>query len=107
MSSSTFSQSNVWYEDVLLVIDPTSGLVEKEYGKNPIIVFKFSTASINIPEFMQSLFVFIDFSALWPTEDRATVGADVFNGISVSNVEDELYVTGKKWDRIFKVKLEV
>ena len=25
--------ANVWYEDVLLVIDPATGTVEKEYGK--------------------------------------------------------------------------
>jgi glutamine cyclotransferase len=24
--------ANVWYEDVLLVIDPETGVVEKEYG---------------------------------------------------------------------------
>jgi Glutamine cyclotransferase len=31
-------------------------------------------------------------------------GADVLNGISVSDQEDVLYVTGKNWDRMFKVR---
>lgn len=26
--------ANVWYQDVLLVIDPVTGIVEKEYGKS-------------------------------------------------------------------------
>jgi glutamine cyclotransferase len=29
--------ANVWYEDVILVIDPATGVVEKEYGKSPSI----------------------------------------------------------------------
>jgi Glutamine cyclotransferase len=31
-------------------------------------------------------------------------GADVLNGISVSDQEDVLYITGKYWDRMFKVR---
>lgn len=69
--------ANVWYEDVLLVIDPETGKVEKEY----------------------------DFSDLWPQEERRKNGADVFNGISISEDPDVLYVTGKKWNRLFMIKL--
>lgn len=68
--------ANVWYEDVLLVINPETGVVEKEY----------------------------DFSTLWPKGDRPS-GTDVFNGISVSADPDILYVTGKKWNRMYRVKL--
>lgn len=70
--------ANVWYEDVLLVIHPETGVVEKEY----------------------------DMSALWPKAQR-NKGSDVFNGISVSDDPDVLYVTGKKWAQIFKIKLLV
>uniref|UniRef100_A0A7R9WV78 Glutaminyl-peptide cyclotransferase n=1 Tax=Craspedostauros australis TaxID=1486917 RepID=A0A7R9WV78_9STRA len=69
--------ANVWFEDVILVIDPETGKVEKEY----------------------------DFSNLWPRAERKKAKANVLNGISVSEEEDTLYVTGKLWDRIFKIKL--
>mmetsp|Transcript_21200 Transcript_21200/g.52160 ORF Transcript_21200/g.52160 Transcript_21200/m.52160 type:complete len:359 (-) Transcript_21200:29-1105(-) len=69
--------ANVWFEDVLLVINPETGETEKEY----------------------------DFSMLWPEDERKQKGADVFNGISISDDEDILYVTGKLWNRIHSVKL--
>lgn len=71
--------ANVWFEDVLLVIHPETGVVEKEY----------------------------DFSALWPKRERKSMGADVFNGISVSSPDkpNQLYVTGKLWDRIYEIEL--
>lgn len=62
---------------MLLVINPDTGETEKEY----------------------------DFSMLWPEEERKKKGADVFNGISTSDDEDVLYVTGKLWDKIYSVKL--
>jgi glutaminyl-peptide cyclotransferase len=41
---------------------------------------------------------------LYPEVQRNT-DADVFNGISVSEDPEILYVTGKRWDRMFKIKL--
>ncbi|KAL7536283.1 hypothetical protein ACHAXR_007046 [Thalassiosira sp. AJA248-18] len=41
-----------------------------------------------------------DMSSLWP-EDERNRGADVLNGIALGN--DHVLITGKKWDRIFKV----
>jgi glutaminyl-peptide cyclotransferase len=70
--------ANVWYEDVILVIHPETGVVEKEY----------------------------DMSQLWPKAQR-NQGADVLNGISVSEDPDVLYVSGKQWAQIFKLKLLV
>lgn len=46
-----------------------------------------------------------DFSELFPKRQRRKLGCDVFNGISVTEDPDILYVTGKKWDRMFKVQL--
>jgi len=66
--------ANVWMTDLLLIIHPETGIVEKEY----------------------------DFSNIFT---KRPIGTDVFNGISVSDHPDILYVTGKKWDRMFKVKL--
>eukprot|EP00980_Cylindrotheca_fusiformis_P028411 scaffold22599_cov139-Cylindrotheca_fusiformis.AAC.2 len=71
--------ANVWFEDVILVIDPTTGKVEKEY----------------------------DFRKLWPKEERNHHKADVLNGISISEDDDILYITGKLWDRIYSVRLNV
>jgi len=69
--------ANVWYEDVILVINPETGVVEKEY----------------------------DFSLLWPKFKRKEKKADVLNGISISEDPNILYVTGKLWDRMFRVQL--
>lgn len=69
--------ANIWYEDVLLVIDPESGRCESEY----------------------------DFSSLWPENVRRKERADALNGISISDEVDVIYMTGKLWDRMFKIRL--
>mmetsp|Transcript_25584 Transcript_25584/g.70399 ORF Transcript_25584/g.70399 Transcript_25584/m.70399 type:complete len:480 (-) Transcript_25584:8-1447(-) len=69
--------ANIWYEDVILVIDPETGIVEKEYN----------------------------FDSLWPKSERRGNGAGVLNGISISADPDVLYVTGKMWNRMYKVQL--
>mmetsp|Transcript_5900 Transcript_5900/g.12499 ORF Transcript_5900/g.12499 Transcript_5900/m.12499 type:complete len:396 (-) Transcript_5900:1791-2978(-) len=68
--------ANVWYKDIILSIDPTTGFVDKIW----------------------------DFSLLWPFQERPR-SADCFNGISVSDVEGEIFVTGKQWSKMFRVKL--
>ena len=45
-----------------------------------------------------------DLSEIWAGDERNEHGADVLNGISVSQDEDLLYITGKQWDRMFLVK---
>ena len=54
--------------------------------------------------FLWLLFLCVDFSQLWPQEERHQQGANVLNGISVSADEDIIYVTGKYWDRMFKIR---
>ena len=68
--------ANVWYQDIILVIDPESGECTHEY----------------------------DFSTLWPKHERKH--ADVLNGISISGEDGVLFVTGKFWDRMFRVRLK-
>ena len=103
--------ANVWYEDVLLVIDPETGKVEKEYGTSCCVVFPFASSRTIVGSYFVCfslpifLLDFIDFSDLWPQEERRKNGADVFNGISISEDPDVLYVTGKKWNRLFMIKL--
>ena len=69
--------ANIWYEDVILVINPETGVVEKEY----------------------------DFSQLWPKFERRKARADVLNGISISEDPNTLYFTGKLWDRMYSIQL--
>lgn len=45
-------------------------------------------------------------SQLWPKQDRAHEGADVLNGISISKDEGIFYITGKKWNRMFRLKFD-
>ena len=49
-------------------------------------------------------FIIADMSEIWAGDERNEHGADVLNGISVSQDEDLLYITGKKWDRMFLVR---
>lgn len=70
--------ANVWYEDVILVIDPVTGACESEY----------------------------DLSMLWPRVERRMARADVLNGISVSKDDGILYITGKNWDRMYTMRLK-
>lgn len=70
--------ANVWYKHVLLVINPTTGLVEKEY----------------------------DFNDIWETAGLTpNVDAEVFNGISITDDPDTILVTGKWWSNMFRIKL--
>uniref|UniRef100_A0A7S4IT15 Glutamine cyclotransferase n=1 Tax=Odontella aurita TaxID=265563 RepID=A0A7S4IT15_9STRA len=69
--------ANVWYEDTILVIDADTGKVESEF----------------------------DFSTLKSKSNRRKENADVLNGISISEEEDVLLVTGKLWNTIYRVRL--
>ena len=66
--------ANVWYQDVLLMINPQTGDVKKVY----------------------------DFSGLY--NDRIE-SADCFNGIALSDIEGQLFVTGKNWPHMYKIRL--
>ena len=70
--------ANVWYKDILLVINPETGECEDEY----------------------------EFKDLWPKSERKHDGADVLNGVSVSGEDGVLYVTGKLWKKMFRLKLK-
>lgn len=53
-----------------------------------------------------SYFLSPDFSTIWSAAgEQQNFHADVFNGISLSNDPDVLYVTGKWWSKMFRVKL--
>ena len=66
--------ANVWYQNVLIAIDPVNGQVVRVY----------------------------DFTKLYT---KRSPGADCFNGISVTEKQDELLVTGKNWPNMYRIRL--
>ena len=68
--------ANLWYQNVLIRIDPTTGFVQQVY----------------------------DFSSLYRNR---TPKADCFNGIALTDTPGELFVTGKWWPHMYRVKLLV
>ena len=47
----------------------------------------------------------IDFTGLLPQQDR-NENTDVLNGIAYDPVGDRLFVTGKRWLKLFEVRLK-
>jgi glutamine cyclotransferase len=71
------SLANVWHQNVLLRLDPTTGQVLRVH----------------------------DMSQLCPYQDRSSK-ADSFNGIAiVVETPNELWVTGKWWPHMYHVQL--
>ena len=69
--------ANVWMSDQIVRIDPATG---KVLG-------------------------WIDLSGILPSMDK-TGKEDVLNGIAYDAVNDKIYVTGKKWPKMFEIKLK-
>ncbi len=72
--------ANVWHEDRIARIDPTSGRVKG----------------------------WIDLSGLLPKSDRASgpeAAEQVLNGIAYDAKNDRLFVTGKYWPKLFEIRL--
>ncbi len=69
--------ANVYQTDMIVIIDPRTGAVTGE----------------------------IDLSGLYPADIR-NAGADVLNGIAYDPGSGALYVTGKKWDKLFQIRLK-
>ncbi|MES2265380.1 MAG: glutaminyl-peptide cyclotransferase [Bacteroidota bacterium] len=67
--------ANVWQTDNILVIDPKTGAVLQK----------------------------IDMTSLYPKSQR-NPGADVLNGIAYDKATKRIFVTGKKWDKLFQVR---
>jgi len=68
--------ANVWQQDVLVKIDPTSGKV------------------VGI----------IDLMGLLPHAERLNPNDDVLNGIAWDETNRRLFVTGKNWPKLFEIK---
>lgn len=70
--------ANVWQTDEVVRIDPATGQVRGV----------------------------IDFSGLLPAAERDPE-TDVLNGIAYDAANDRLFITGKRWPKIFEVKLKL
>jgi glutamine cyclotransferase len=68
--------ANIWTKDTIVVIDPKTGAV------------------------LQS----VDLKNLYPDRKDHNPNADVLNGIAWDAEGKRLFVTGKKWDKLFQVK---
>jgi glutaminyl-peptide cyclotransferase len=69
--------ANVWQEDFVVRIDPASG----------------------------KLLGTIDLKKLVKDATRDSKKADVLNGIAYDPAGDKIFVTGKKWDKLFEIKV--
>lgn len=88
-SSSSFTSTmkilaNVWYQDVLVSIDPVTGRIGRIF----------------------------DLRDIYPADQRDQDGADCLNGISVTNRDSnevyeglDVWVTGKLWPKMYRIKL--
>jgi glutaminyl-peptide cyclotransferase len=69
--------ANIWQTDNIVVINPQTGIVEQV----------------------------LDLTSLYPKESR-NPEADVLNGIAWDAKGKRLFVTGKKWDKLFEIKIK-
>ena len=72
-----FVYANVWYVDKLIKINPSSGEIVKTYS----------------------------FRSLYPKNKRPK-SADCFNGIAFNSTDRSVMLTGKYWDKYFRVNLQ-
>ena len=70
--------ANVWQTDLIARIDPRSGRVTG----------------------------WIDLTGLLPASDRIAGYTDVLNGIAYDAAADRLFVTGKRWPKLFEIRIE-
>lgn len=76
--------ANVWMEDSIVKIDPSTGKVVKIFDLKGIR----QTGGI-------------------PASDPLTEkGPDVLNGIAYDSATNKIYITGKNWPKLFEVKLD-
>ncbi len=69
--------ANIWQTDLIARIDPLTGKVNS----------------------------YIDMSPLFPVSKRNEVDADVLNGIAYDSSGRRIFVTGKRWPRLYEIKV--
>jgi len=85
---------------------PVTQINELEYIKGEIYANVWQTNNVlRIDPKTGAVLGVIDFSGLLPAADRAP-DTDVLNGIAYDSATDRLFVTGKKWPKLFEVRLK-
>lgn len=69
--------ANIWQTDLIARIDPLTGKVNS----------------------------YIDLSDLFPVSKRNETNSDVLNGIAFDTEHDRVFVTGKKWPKLYEIKI--
>jgi len=69
--------ANVWMSNDIVRINPTTGVIDGV----------------------------IDLTGLLPASDQSGVTDDVLNGIAYDSKADRLFVTGKRWPKLFEIRL--
>ena len=69
--------ANIWQTDLIARIDPLTGKVNS----------------------------YIDMSSLYPESKRREVNADVLNGIAWDAKGGRIFVTGKRWPKLYEIKI--
>jgi glutamine cyclotransferase len=86
---------------------PVDRLNELEYIKGEIFANVWGTDYVvRIDPATGSVIGVIDFTDLLAAEDRS-VDTDVLNGIAYDAAADRLFVTGKRWPKLFEVRLKL
>jgi len=86
---------------------PVTHLNELEYIKGEIFANIWVTDEVaRIDPATGKVVGVIDFTGLLAPEDRDET-TDVLNGIAYDAVNDRLFVTGKRWPKLFEVRLRV
>jgi glutaminyl-peptide cyclotransferase len=67
--------ANVWLTDRIARISPTTGDVN----------------------------AWVDFTSLWPASQRPNPGDQVLNGIAYDRATRRIFITGKKWPRLYQI----
>ena len=70
--------ANIWYSDVVIVINPSNGAVESLLNLNNLLGQQYRTG-----------------------------GENVLNGIAYNHDLDRFYFTGKKWGYMFEIEIDV
>lgn len=69
--------ANIWQTDRIARIDPSNGRVNS----------------------------YVDLSLLWPEQQRRNTNADVLNGIAYDQQGKRIFVTGKKWPKLYQIEI--
>lgn len=69
--------ANIWMTDLIARIDPATGRVNS----------------------------YINLAALFPEHKRRETGADVLNGIAYDREGGRIFVTGKRWPRLYEIRV--